>query len=181
MFSQLYQNLAELNVDVKNFKNELHYELPDHPLEHGAAFSLEDNQFLQESTKYRYNAKLILKGLVTEFKDAAPLKIWPHHFDTGTFIPLSYNNKGGVSKSIGLGWAIPDTMIDEPYYYLSLWSENKSIDFNKLPALESGNWILTGWQGGVLKHSDILKFNSAEEQCERVRKFYNSGINLLSE
>ena len=43
------------------------------------------------------------------------------------------------------------------------------------------NWILTGWQGGILKHSDILKFNSAEEQYERVRKFYNSGINLLSE
>lgn len=180
VFSELKYKLSELEADSSHLKNELHYEIPDHPLEKGAVFIIRDNIFFQESTFYRHNAETILSVIATEFQDAEPVKVWPHHFDTGTFIPFAYNDKGELSQSIGIGWAIPDSMVNEPYYYLSFWSEQPVESFKALTPLEVGEWITTGWKGGVLKLSEILQYSSAGEQQELVKTFFNSGIKILT-
>ena len=112
-------------------------------------------------------------------KSAAPLKIWPHHFDTGAVFIISEDENGDASQTIGIGFAIPDSMVDEPYYYLSFWSEKPVKGLNKLPSLDAGKWMLPGWKGAVLKHSDIIKAGSADNQYEYVKSFYISGINIL--
>ena len=91
------------------------------------------------------------------------------------------NEAGGVSKSMGLGWAIADTMVDEPYYYLSYWSEVPVENFNSLPDPDTGEWIRTGWNGGILRNSEILKALTAVEQQTMAESFFNSGIKILHE
>jgi hypothetical protein len=114
-------------------------------------------------------------------KKCAPLRIWPHHFDTGSFIPLGYNASGAVSKSVGIGWTIPDSMVDEPYYYVSFWTENpdESDIAKNIQPLESGRWITSGWTGAVLSHSDIIKYDTGDDQYHMVHGFFESTINQL--
>ncbi|MCD4663676.1 MAG: hypothetical protein K8R68_00300 [Bacteroidales bacterium] len=138
VFEELKKTLASLGIDVSKFKNELHYEIPTHKLDKGAAFSVNDKKFFQESTFYRHNAEIVLNKIVHTNDKAEPVRVWPHHFDTGTLIPVAHNKKGELSKSIGLGWAIPDSMVDEPYYYLSFWSENPIEGLKKLETLKAG-------------------------------------------
>lgn len=178
-FDLLKQDLADLKIDVADFKNKLHYEIPVHQLDKGAAFSIKEKYLFIENSTYRHNAEIVINKISSGFKQAEPVRVWPHHFDTGSFTPLGHNNKGGISQSIGIGWAIPDSMVNEPYYYLSFWSENPVSDFKKLPPLTAGRWMTTGWNGGVLKHSEILTLSDAEEQYKHVIRFFNSGIEIL--
>jgi hypothetical protein len=181
VFEQMKQSLAALNLDVSALKNEMHYALPDHELDRNAAFSMGDQESMQENTFYRHNAEIVIANMASNFEKAEPVRIWPHHFDTGTFIPLRFNTNGGISRSIGLGWAIPDEMVNEPYYYLSFWSEDPVEDFNALPDLEAGEWIRSGWYGAVAGNTDIIKNPSASGQLAFVETFFNSGIRGLLE
>ena len=70
-------------------------------------------------------------------------------------------------------------MVNEPYYYLSFWSEQPVESFEALTPLEVGKWITTGWNGGVLTQSEILQSSSADEQQNLVKTFFNSGIKIL--
>ncbi len=179
IFTELKDKISELGVNTSDLKNELHYEIPGHYLEKGAAFCVKDSLFFKEAVFYRHNAQIILNGIVHDFPETAPVKVWPHHFDTGTLIPLAYNEEGGMSKSIGLGWAIPDSLVDEPYFYLSFWSEMPVANFDRLPLLVSGQWITSGWQGGVLKLSDLVALKTVQEQRECAKAFFDSGIKIL--
>ncbi len=180
VFEEVKQTFAEFGVDISNLKNELHYEMPSHDLLDGASFTIKEKKLYQENTDYRHNAEVILNEIAAGFGDADSVRVWPHHFDTGTFIPFAYNDKGELSQSIGIGWSIPDSMVNEPYYYLSFWSEQPVESFEALSPLEAGKWITTGWNGGVLKLSEILKYTSAGEQQSLVQTFFNSGIKILT-
>ena len=179
VFDELKDTLASLGIDVSNFKNELHYEIPTHKLDKGAAFSVNDKKYFHENTFYRYNAEIIINEIAEGFDDVEPVRVWPHHFDTGTFIAVAHNEKGELSKSIGLGWTIPDGMVDEPYYYLSFWMEKPTDGLKKLSPITAGEWMMPGWNGAVLKNSEILKASSAIGQHQLVKSFFNSGIKIL--
>ena len=179
VFEELKKTLAGLGIDVLKFKNELHYEIPAHKLDTGSSFLIKDRVLFQENTNYRYNAELIMNNLVTLYPNASSVRVWPHHYDTGSLLPVAHNEKGELLKSIGLGWAIPDGMVDEPYYYLSFWSKKPDDGLKTLPALTAGQWMIPNWNGAVLKHSEIQKQNSAEKQFELVESFYCRGIEIL--
>lgn len=180
VFAELKQRLDESGIDASKLNDELHYEVPAHPVANGSAFEIKDIKLFKENALYRHNAEIVLNVIAADYPDAEPVHIWPHHYDTGTIIPLSYNDDGKLSRSLGLGWAIPDSMVNEPYYYLSLWSEQAVDNFKELPALKSGEWITTGWTGGVLRLSEILQSPSAEVQYEKTKLFFQSGIEILT-
>jgi hypothetical protein len=177
-FQELKKLLAESGIDSSKLSQELHYEIPNHPVGDGIKFYIKDKNFLMENAIYRHNSEIVLGAICSSFKDAAPVRIWPHHFDTGTMIPLSYNTKGRISKSLGLGWAIPDSMLDEPYYYLSYWSEDANENIKDLPLLDAGKWMMPEWNGAVLRHSEIMQNHSAQGQFELVNSFFRSGVNI---
>ncbi len=179
IYKEIKEKLENLGIDVSKFKNELHYEIPVHKLDSGSSFSIEDRALFQENTYYRHNAALIMNNLVTLYPNAFPVRVWPHHFDTGTFIAVAHNEKGELSKSIGLGWAIPDSMMNEPYYYLSFWSEKPDEGLKTLPASKAGKWMMPDWNGAVLKHSEIQQQDSAEKQFDLVESFFHQGIDIL--
>jgi len=180
VFKELKEEIRKHNIDVSTFIRELHYEIPGEGLDRNNKFFNPGNKFFKENMLYRHNAQLILEELNRDFKSAEPVRIWPHHFDTGTHVPLAYH-KGKLTKSYGLGWAIPDDMVSEPYFYLSLWSANQNLDFSDLPSPEYGEWIKTGWSGGVLKHSDVVSQKTAHNQYNMVKRFFESGIQILQQ
>jgi len=179
VFDELKQNLSGLGVDVSSFKNELHYEIPAHAIEQGAVFSINDKRYFTENAIYRHNAKIVLNEIAGIFEQDEPIRIWPHHFDTGAFFAISKNKKGEATQTIGIGLAIPDSMVDEPYYYLSFWSEKPEEGLDKLKPLGAGKWMMPDWNGAVLKHSEILKAGTAIGQHELVKSFFNSGIKKI--
>jgi len=179
VFDELTQNLADFGIDVTDFKNELHYEIPSHQLDKGAVFSIKNKNDFIENTNYRHNAKIILNEIAQQFEQEEPIRIWPHHFDTGAFFTIGKNEKGETTETIGIGLAIPDSMIDEPYYYLSFWSENPIKGIEKLDTLDAGRWMMPDWNGAVLKQSEILKVDSETGQHKLVKSFFTSGMNIL--
>ena len=179
VFDKLKQSLSDLGVDVTGFKNELHYEIPGHPLDHGAVFSVNDERYFTENTIYRHNAEIVLNEIANAHKQAEAVRIWPHHFDTGSFIPVSRNEKGEISQSIGIGLAIPDSMVNEPYYYLSFWSDKPVENLNNLPPLDAGQWMMPDWNGAILKLSEIAKEDTTEKQYQLVESFFKTGIDEL--
>jgi hypothetical protein len=178
-FDSMKRILQNSGIDILKINNELHFEIPFHPLADGASFDIRELKYFKENAIYRHNSEIILHEVITEYPNASPIRVWPHHFDTGTFIPLDSNESSGVSKSIGLGWAIPDTMVQEPYYYLSFWSAETDKILESLNPLPAGKWLMPKWNGAVLQHSDILQLLSAEKQYNLVKSFFESGISIL--
>jgi len=184
-FQQAFQEfktaLQNQNIDVSDLKTEQPYELPTDALNEGKYFSIGGEDAVSENIRYRHNAQLLISELTVRFSDVEPVRIWPHHFDTGTFATIARNEKGGASKTIGLGLAIPDRMVPEPYFYLSFWSENPLEIKNEPVELSAGKWMMPDWNGAVLGVSEIIKEPSAEEQYSLVKEFYEVGIKKLLE
>jgi len=181
IFREVKEHLSNAGIDTSLLKDELHYTIPQHAVDKGATFILPDKIYFQENTAYRYNAAFILQKIASRYPDVPPVRIWPHHFDTGTFIPVKKNREGNVSVSFGIGLAIPDTIVNEPYFYLSFWSESSAPDMKTLPSPEAGEWITTGWSGGILRLSEILRQTSAGTQAGVADSFFRSGLEILSE
>ncbi len=178
-FDAMKRLLQDAGIDISKISNKLHFEIPFHPVANGAAFDITEIKYFKENAIFRHNSEIILHEVITDYPEAPPIRVWPHHFDTGTFIPLDRNEQGTVSKSIGLGWAIPDNMVNEPYYYLSFWSSETNEIPKNLNPLPDGTWMMPKWNGAVLLHSDILQYSSAEKQSKLVKSFFEAGIFIL--
>ena len=179
-FEELKQILLNEGVDVSEIKTEQPYELPTQSLIDGKFSTSKKLAFVNNSI-LRHNAEVIINELIAYFNDAIPVRIWPHHFDTDSYFTAGKNQNGEVSQTIGLGWAIPDGMVNEPYFYLSFWSEKEIKNIANLTPLDFGKWMTPNWNGAVLKHSEIINETSAENQYLRVKQFYNRGIEQLTQ
>ena len=177
-FDELKQILQNEGVDVSEIKTEQPYKLPTQWLSDGKFSTVKKLAFANNSI-LRHNAETIMTELVEYFSNAIPVRIWPHHFDTGSFFTVTKNSNGESSQTIGLGWAIPDDMVNEPYFYISFWSEKEIKNSSNLTSLDFGNWMTPNWNGAILKHSEIINETSAENQYLMVKQFYNSGIEQL--
>lgn len=180
-FQELKSNLEKLGVGVSDLLTKQPYELPTDSMKDGKYFSIRNKSAVRENLLYRHNAGLIINELAACFEDVQPVRIWPHHFDTGTFITLARNGKGDATKTIGLGWAIPDSMVAEPYFYLSFWSESKLEITDEFKTLPAGEWMMPTWNGAVLKTSEISTKHTANEQYGLVKSFFESGLEILIE
>ncbi|MCA1758523.1 MAG: hypothetical protein LC658_02045 [Bacteroidales bacterium] len=179
-FKEFKTALQNQGINVSDLKTEQPYDLPTGGLKEGKFFNAGELA-TNENIRYRHNAQLIISELAKQFKNVEPVRIWPHHFDTGTFATIEKNEKGAASKTIGLGWAIPDSMIPEPYFYLSFWSENPLNIQNGPVKLPAGKWMLPDWSGAVLGVSEIIEKETAEEQYSLVKEFFETGIESLLE
>jgi len=179
-FQEFKVILKNFGVDVSELISKQPFELLAESLKDGKYFSADNIEEKKENQFYRQNAEMVIGEIASDFSDAAPVRIWPHHFDTGTILPMSYNGKGEVSQSIGLGWAIPDSMVAEPYFYLSFWSRNYSKIITDFTPLNAGKWMIPVWNGAVLKHTEIVQHKTAQEQYEMVKSFFTQGIEIVT-
>lgn len=177
IYEWLKKNLAHLNVDVSSLQEVMHYEIPPLTGEEEWPFHA-DPDLLIEWSKYRTASNQEISSFANHFSTASEVRVWPHHFDTGTYIPLETDKNQEPTKSIGLGFAIADTYVAEPYYYINNWHKKGPLKYTTLPNLEGGGiWNEKDWVGAVLPLSAIISQSTVKDQHALVTSFFVSGIN----
>lgn len=151
----------------------LHYDLPENEYYRSNHFDGLTSEFAKSWSTFRSLANEAMRNLNELSNINSEINIWPHHFDTGVYYPISEAN-GETVQSIGAGFGIADSMINEPYFYLYGWTKEGSIDYRKAPKLENGEWLTESWQGAVLKASDAQNIESINDFLKSSYQFiYN--------
>ena len=155
------------------FKFEPHYILPyESGLDKDYQFPAPNADKLQDLIDHRNVCDAALRSALSERKDASEIRIWPHHFDTGALIEAVEDN-GELTKTIGLGLAIPDSMVDGFYFYASVWSKGKDLDLSNMDEdlLSSGEWHSDDWKGATLSSESV--------STDEATKFFEEAVHEL--
>ncbi len=167
--------LTAFGKDASQMKMDIHYDIPPHETDNRVPYKFENPELFAEAAKYRANSHLVLEHFAKEFETASTVRTWPHHFDIGTYIPMVFNDVGGAKKSFSLGFAIADSVVDEPYFYITQWSANKDIDYSNVKPLSNGEWLPDTLGGATLKASSLLNVKTAEAQAEMLFQYFQEG------
>ncbi len=173
LFNWLRDQIIQRGLNGEQLKYIDHYDVPDHLIDHGHAFPEVIPTTVDKWIIMRANAQVLLEDLNKLVGIKSEIRIWPHHFDTGIYYPL------GDQQAIGAGWAIADTLCDNPYLYIYAWDGNGTIDYSGVPELEHGKWIITdGWQGAVLESTELV---TVEKQFEAAKSFLKATSKFLKD
>ncbi len=91
-------------------------DLPAHPVAGGAPFAVRDLDAAGALARLLAGADAVLRAVAADAPNAAPVRIWPHHFDMATLLVPK------PGHSIGVGLAVPDAIEPSGYWYVSPWS-----------------------------------------------------------
>ena len=174
-FSWLEEQLRALKLNTKEFKNQLHFEIPFHPIDEQGVFEIPSARYFKELSKYRTNGHQVLVDFAAGYHRAEPVLLWPHHFDEGCHIPQQTDgNKTTASFSIGV--APPDKYYTFPYFFVITWAKN-GIDYSNLPPIgKPGSWHTHEWTGQVLAGDRLIRL-SKTDQYKTVYTFMEAAIN----
>ncbi|MGM0566723.1 MAG: hypothetical protein ACQESX_08220 [Bacteroidota bacterium] len=162
------------DIDTTRLQPELHYEIQEHGLYETASFDAPNQEMAKQIATLRHNARQILQEITKPYANATPVSIWPHHFDTGTMIPLQ-NKKNETIATIGLGLAVADEMVEEPYFYVNHWMQTPPESYPDLKNPEQGKWIIETWKGSVLPISKLFGL-SPDKQEKTAKAFFETSI-----
>ncbi|UCE64088.1 MAG: hypothetical protein JSU59_02795 [Nitrospirota bacterium] len=151
------------------------YEMPAHPVQQNAPFSLGAPASFQEYQHWYANAHHVLHGLSDNWKQASPIRCWPHHFDIATLVILDSNKSAEEARSVGCGMSPGDSTYAEPYWYVNLWPYPNS---SQLPTMAVGHWHTEGWIGAILTATELIGSGSAETQAQKVSQFFNDATQI---
>ena len=127
-----------------------HYQVPEHAVDTGQTFVKPSDEILNAWIAHRTNANEMMAVINHEVGMDSDIRVWPHHFDTGTYYAY------GDRKAIGAGWAIGDSMSEFPYLYIYPWHADESIDLSHSPSFDAGKWMTDGWIGAILPLSEMI-------------------------
>ena len=153
---------ASLNSS-KGYEYKLHYKLP-YGLGSDKTFQLNNSQKIEKLVQMRILANTVLTKVLNKNNLNSDIRIWPHHFDTGAFSALGKNSE----TAVGMGLTIPDTLVDDYYFYISGYHGHTGLDTSTFTALTKGQWLNDGFKGAVLPIS-----GSTEEDAIA---FFNEAI-----
>ena len=159
----------------------LHYDLPEGFL--GLTENLPispDPVLANEWTSTRNNASDFLNDasflMKTEKIEMSQIAIWPHHFDTGGYFPFKANKQ----RAIGIGWAVPDQVEDDFYFYIYGYCKDSKVDFTNRPSLgdDGAKWVLhlDGWEGAILPYAAFKGKDYETKKRMIVDTFYKTTI-----
>ena len=135
ILQELQQVINDLGMDGRQIQHISHYTLEyQHPIQSGATFEKPNDNLLEEWHAIYSTARVDIREALSDLLATSELRIWPHHFDMGSFIPLTEDG----SAAIGVGLAPPDAVFDGFYYYIFGWQKDKSHDHKKLEPLNHG-------------------------------------------
>ncbi len=164
----LKQALLLKQIDAEDLKPELHYNIPQHSVDNGKAFPEISKEILEELATHRTLTDIFCKEIALEFNHASEVRTWPHHFDHGVYIPFGFDDEKNVEQSFSVGYAIADSIISEPYLYVTQWRKDNSIDYSTAPKLKTGAWLPEHLKGAALKLSEIT---NSEDQNSTIKAF----------
>ncbi|MCF8337555.1 MAG: hypothetical protein K9I74_06180 [Bacteroidales bacterium] len=180
IFEWLKKALQSHKIESQNLKYDLHYEIPGHSKYDDQPFPEPTKEVGEITGRLRTNANQILKQWKEREPSAADVRVWPHHFDTGTFVPY-LDNHNTITQSIGLGLAIADDLVDEPYFYVNHWTSQDMGNYPELPQPGQGKWVINGWKGSVLPFSTITSHDEAREQEKTVKTFFRESVDITKD
>jgi hypothetical protein len=151
------------------------YDMPDHPVGQQAAFSFGDSQAFQEFAHWYANAHRTLHAISGTWKEASPIRCWPHYFDMATLVSLKINRETESTGLVGCGMSPGDGTYAEPYFYVTIWPYPAK---EKLSALGVGYWRTEDWTGAILTASDLIEGGQNKTQQSRVRQFFQEGTQV---
>ena len=156
------------------------YDMPSHAVGQQAAFQCKNPLACKEFQSWYANAHQVLQSLSINWKQASPIRCWPHHFDIATLVVLDPNTGAEDARSVGCGLSPGDGTYAEPYFYVTIWPYP---DKSTLPNMTVGTWHTEGWVGAILTASNLIGRGPVETQAERVHQFFQdsttTGFNAL--
>lgn len=57
--------------------------------------------------------------------------------------------------AIGLGLAVPDSLINDHYFYISGYKGHSGIDTSRFGSLPHGSWLNGSFKGAILPSSSV--------------------------
>ena len=148
------------------------YDMPDHPVGRTTEFHHDNRRATAEVARWYANASRVLGLVVRARREAQPLRLWPHHFDIGTTMPLL--GPVGEEPSVGVGLSPGDETYPEPYWYVTTWPTPRDPTLPRLAG--KGRWHTEGWIGAVLLGTDCVLAGRGPAQASRVGEFLESAI-----
>jgi len=150
------------------------YEMPPAAVAAGTAFPDGPDAARAELARWFANADGLLRRVAGAWPGSAPVRVWPHHFDVGSVLPLA-DGGGEQSPSIGVGLSPGDEGIPEPYWYATVWPEPTG----PRPELPAGRWQTQGWSGAVLVGSDLVAAGGGAAQASLAARFLDGAVEAL--
>lgn len=147
------------------YQYRFHYTLP-YDISDDYIFHATAEDLLRES-QMRTMARIVISSVLQIHAMESEIRIWPHHFDTGALaVP-----PGKEQISIGLGLAIPDSLIDSYYFYISAYEGHNAIDTTSFDELVNGQWLNNGFKGAALDAADRKEHQVIDFYKEAIKTF----------
>lgn len=134
---------------LSNYNYEFHYEIPYPALTDDHVFSFDPEEVDLIMTRWDIGKKAFEEFLL-EWKYDSPIRIWSHHFDLGFYVQLNRE----ATLFLGGGLAVPDTLVDDFYFYTSGWKNGNAVQTKSFGTLEIGEWR-SDWDGATLPSSNM--------------------------
>lgn len=155
--------LLETGLDEKAFLEPLHFDIPEY--DHPKTFLPIAEEAVGEWRYYRRMANQVGTALLGFLQKEGQPRIWPHHFDTGTYCIVD------DYMGIGYGLAMQDEMVGAPYFYLAGYPQKGEVDYDQKPSLTNGRWQLgEHFKGAVLPLSALPGKGSMKMILQFVRE-----------
>ncbi|MFW5653756.1 MAG: hypothetical protein ACOC0P_06890 [Planctomycetota bacterium] len=110
------------------------------------------------------------------FNVARDILVWPHHFDlawlhvAGQDAANNAKGEAAMTRTVGIGLAVPDSIDDSGYWYVSPWNREGRLPSSiAWPDLDVGRWIESAGENtkmAVLPIRDLIEA-AAEERGSR--------------
>lgn len=171
----LRQALQLKQIDSSGLELKMHFEIPEHSTDNDKPFPEVKATVLEELSNHRTIADKICSDIFAQHPEATPPRTWPHHFDHGVYVPFQFDDNSEPVRSFSVGYAVADSVIDEPYFYVTQWKKEEEVDYSKAPELEHGDWFPEKLKGAALSLSDILKMDNQEK---KIQDFLNATIDF---
>ncbi len=156
------------NALKRRYVYDLHYELP-YEFDDHFVFELLDKNALQALLGQRILIQNVLEKVLKDNYLKSPIRVWPHHFDTGAYASL--NNDSDIY--VGFGLAIPDTLCNEHYLYISGYNDRGAIDTANFASLDKGEWKNEGFKGAILPVAGLTEPEAVQ--------FFQQAITIYNE
>jgi len=175
-FGWLAERAASLGAAADRLRLQAPYTIPAHPVGGGAPFRRLADDSLAEIARWFADGNALVRAVVATWPGAQPVRIWPHHFDVGSVLPLA-GKPGAEAPSIGVGLSPGDEGIPEPYLYVTRWPVPPA---DSLPALPGGGrWHREGWVGALLTGSEIVESGGGGVQAASAGAFLTGAVEVL--
>jgi hypothetical protein len=159
--------LESAGLDARRLDEASPYEMPEHPLAHGAAYGGERlAEALHALANWYANAQISIEkacgALAAKGFAAPPPRCWPHHFDLATLIAYPAEVDGGTAY-VGAGLSPGDHYYGQPYFYVSIYPPPRSAP-GRLPAL--GHWREKDFFAAIAEAGEIAARAAPEADSE---------------